>query len=55
MSGRSVLPQKVRQDATCTTCALKWLRHKIHHTCLFFWDFGVPRALQVLEKNWLLR
>jgi len=31
-SGRSILPQQVRQVATCTVCALKWLRHKIHHT-----------------------
>jgi hypothetical protein len=49
------LPQEVRQGETCTVCALKWLRHKIHHTRLFFEDFEVPLALQVLETNWLLR
>jgi hypothetical protein len=49
MSGRSVLRQEVRQDATSTAWTLIWLRHKIHHNCQLFGDFGVPKALQVLD------
>jgi len=49
MSGRSVLRQEVRQDATSTAWTLIWLRHKIHHNCQLFGDFGVPEALQVLD------
>src|ERR1035441_1402422 len=49
MSGRSVLRQEVRQDATSTAWTLIWLWHKIHHNYQLFGDFGVPDALQVLD------